>query len=132
LPGIARFLFLGYKKALSIQTASPKMERLGYMCMEEAKKTPLMETWQVYLLTCSDASLYCGITNDLDARILTHNAGRGAKYTRSRLPVELAVAGPKMTKSAALKFEIQIKKLPAEKKVSTVKRQFKKSPIESP
>jgi putative endonuclease len=97
------------------------------MCKAEQK-----ETWQVYLLTCADASLYCGITNNLDARILTHNAGRGAKYTRSRLPVELAVAGPKMTKSQALKFEIQIKKLPAEKKVSTVKRQFKKSPIESP
>lgn len=46
--------------------------------------------WCVYLLRCADGSLYCGITNELKARIATHNKGRGAKYTRSRLPVRLA------------------------------------------
>ncbi|MCP4722977.1 MAG: GIY-YIG nuclease family protein, partial [Desulfobacteraceae bacterium] len=48
-----------------------------------------MRDWQVYLLKCADLSLYCGITNNLKARIDTHNAGKGAKYTRGRLPVEL-------------------------------------------
>ena len=43
----------------------------------------------VYLLHCSDGSLYCGWTTDLKARLEAHNSGTGAKYTRSRLPVEL-------------------------------------------
>jgi len=45
--------------------------------------------WYVYLLECSDSSLYCGITNDLEKRIATHNSGKGAKYTKVRLPVKL-------------------------------------------
>ena len=44
----------------------------------------------VYILRCGDGSLYTGWTNDLDARIEAHRSGRGAKYTRSHLPVELA------------------------------------------
>ena len=43
----------------------------------------------VYLLRCADGTLYCGWTTDLSGRLAAHNAGRGAKYTRSRLPVEL-------------------------------------------
>jgi len=43
--------------------------------------------WQVYLVRCADDSLYCGITNDITGRIEKHNAGKGAKYTQSRLPV---------------------------------------------
>lgn len=42
-----------------------------------------------YLVRCADGSYYAGFTNNLDRRIQTHNAGKGAKYTRSRLPVEL-------------------------------------------
>ena len=79
-----------------------------------------MRGWQVYLLKCADLSLYCGITNDLKARIDTHNAGKGAKYTRGRLPVELVAKSKDMTKSQALKCEIHIKKLPTGKKVSTL------------
>ena len=45
--------------------------------------------WVCYLLECADGTLYCGITNDLDKRLNAHNAGEGAKYTRSRLPVTL-------------------------------------------
>ena len=47
------------------------------------------DRWVVYLLRCSDDSLYCGVTNDLEKRIAAHNSGSGAKYTRSRRPVEL-------------------------------------------
>src|SRR5512145_3038924 len=67
--------------------------------------------WCVYLLRCADDSLYCGITNELKARIATHNTGRGAKYTRSRLPVRLAYVEAVKTRSAALRREYQIKKL---------------------
>ncbi len=81
-----------------------------------------MKNWQVYLLKCADHSLYCGITNNLDLRIDVHNTGKGAKYTRGRLPVELVAATANMTKSDALKFEIRIKKLPAEKKISVLEK----------
>ena len=73
--------------------------------------------WLVYLVRCSDNSLYCGISNDLTNRLVEHNSGKGAKYTRSRRPVELAGFSPEMNKSEALKLEYRIKRLPAEKKL---------------
>ena len=77
--------------------------------------------WSVYLLKCSDHSLYCGVTKDIDARVFKHNAGKASKYTRSRLPVELVAAKRKLTKTEAYKLEYQIKKLPAQRKISTLK-----------
>ena len=68
-------------------------------------------SWACYLLRCADNTLYCGITNDLDKRIAAHNAGEGAKYTRSRIPVELVFSEPCENRSAASKREVQIKKL---------------------
>jgi len=79
-----------------------------------------VKTWQVYLLKCTDLSLYCGITNNLAARIHTHNAGKGAKYTKGRGPVTLVANSQEMTKSQALRCERYIKKLPAQKKISTL------------
>jgi len=67
--------------------------------------------WLVYLLRCSDGSLYCGITNDLPKRLKAHAAGKASRYTRSRLPVRLAYTETKRSKSAALKREAAIKKL---------------------
>lgn len=81
-----------------------------------------MENWQVYLIKCSDNSLYCGITNNLESRIDVHNAGKGAKYTRGRRPVELVAVSQEMTKSNALKFEIIIKKLPVQKKLQALEK----------
>ena len=72
----------------------------------------------VYLVRCSDNSLYCGITNNLKNRLIEHNSGKGAKYTRSRRPVVLVGISPKMTKSEALKLEYRIKKLPADEKIT--------------
>ena len=72
--------------------------------------------WVVYLIRCSDESLYCGITNNLKNRLAAHNLGRGAKYTRSRRPVELAGASSEMTKSDALKLEYRVKQVPVYKK----------------
>jgi len=87
----------------------------------------LSRQWVVYLIRCSDKSLYCGITNNLKNRLAAHNSGRGAKYTRSRRPVELVGASSEMTKSDALKLEYRVKRLPAGRKnleLSTGKSQM--------
>ena len=72
--------------------------------------------WVVYLVQCSDKSLYCGITNNLKKRLDQHNLGKGAKYTRSRTPVALFGTSPAMTKSDALKLEHRVKVTPASRK----------------
>lgn len=79
-----------------------------------------MRPWFVYLLTCSDNSLYCGITTDMDRRLAAHNAGTASKYTRVRLPVTVAAVIEVEDKSAALKLEMAVKKLPARRKVETL------------
>ena len=75
-------------------------------------------TWFVYILKCFDDSLYTGITNNLEKRIATHNAGKGAKYTKGRLPVTLIKKFEVESKSEALKLEIKIKKLSREQKLN--------------
>lgn len=64
-----------------------------------------------YILKCSDNTLYCGYTNNLARRVEMHNAGKGAKYTRCRLPAELIYFEEFETKSDALRRECEIKKL---------------------
>lgn len=71
----------------------------------------------VYILECDDGTLYCGWTTDLNNRIKTHNSGKGAKYTKSRLPVKLKYYEKFECKSDALKREHEIKKLTREKKL---------------
>ena len=73
--------------------------------------------WVVYLLECSDNSLYCGVTNDLEKRIKTHNSGKGAKYTRARLPVKLFYYENNINRSEASKREYQIKCMTREEKM---------------
>ncbi len=72
---------------------------------------PPRSRWLVYILRCSDGSLYTGITNDLPKRLKAHAAGKASKYTRSRLPVRLAYSEPQRSKSVALKREAAIKRL---------------------
>ena len=74
-------------------------------------RPPSNSRWLVYLLHCSDGSLYTGITNDLPKRLKAHAAGKASRYTRSRLPVRLAHSEPQRSKSAALKRELAIKRL---------------------
>lgn len=76
----------------------------------------------IYILLCRDNTLYTGWTNDLEARINSHNAGTGAKYTRARLPVKLIYCERFNTKSEALKREIEIKKLNRTKKLELIGR----------
>ena len=74
-------------------------------------RPPLDPRWLVYILRCSDGSLYTGITNDLPKRLKAHAAGKASRYTRSRLPVKVAYSEPQTNKSAALKREAAIKRL---------------------
>jgi putative endonuclease len=62
-------------------------------------------------LRCADDTFYCGITNDMEKRLAAHNAGEGAKYTRGRIPVSVVYRESCADKSAALKREIQVKRL---------------------
>jgi putative endonuclease len=76
--------------------------------------------WKTYLLKCADASLYCGVTNDLEKRLASHNQGTASKYTRSRIPVTLAAVRHQLSKSEAYKLEYIIKKTRADKKIKTL------------
>jgi putative endonuclease len=75
-------------------------------------------SWVCYLLQCADTTLYCGITNDLEKRIAAHNAGEGAKYTRSRTPVKLVYQESCADRSEASKREREIKALPRAAKLA--------------
>ena len=70
-----------------------------------------------YLLRCRDGSLYAGWTNDLERRVKTHNSGRGARYTRSRLPVELVYCESYPTRSEAMRRECELKAMTREEKL---------------
>jgi len=67
--------------------------------------------WHVYIVRCADQTLYTGVATDVDARIAQHNAGRGAKYTRGRGPVELVYRERVADRSTALRRELAIKRL---------------------
>lgn len=69
-----------------------------------------------YILKCSDDTYYTGWTNDLHRRVQNHNAGKGAKYTKTRLPVELVYYEEFATKQEAMKREYAIKQLKKRKK----------------
>lgn len=74
----------------------------------------------VYILKCSDGTLYTGYTNDLKNRLITHNSGKGAKYTRGRLPVRLVYYESFKTKSEATKREYCIKQFSRNKKLKLI------------
>jgi putative endonuclease len=77
-------------------------------------------SWVVYVLRCRDASLYCGITNDLPARLAAHHAGRGAKYTRGRGPFDVVYTHRVRDKPRALRLEAKIKRLSRERKLALI------------
>lgn len=74
-----------------------------------------------YMLRCRDGSLYTGWTNDLEKRVDEHNKGKGAKYTRTRRPVELVYYEEFATKQEAMKREYAIKQLKREEKLKLIK-----------
>lgn len=70
-----------------------------------------MGSWQVYLVRCSDGSLYCGATTDLERRVQQHNQRVGSRYTRTRLPAKLVWSSRELSKSEAFREEYRIKRL---------------------
>ena len=76
--------------------------------------------YSVYMVCCADDSYYTGIATDVERRIMVHNSGKGAKYTRSRLPVHLVYKEDGLSKSDALKREIAIKKLSRKEKEALI------------
>jgi putative endonuclease len=84
--------------------------------------SPPRRGWCVYLLRCGDGTLYAGATNDLAARLARHAAGRGARYTRSRLPVELVWVARVRGRGAALRREAAVKRLTRAEKLALVAR----------
>ena len=74
--------------------------------------------WQVYIIECSDGSLYTGITNDMKKRLAAHNAGKGAKYTNFRRPVHLVYRENAANRSEATKRESVIKQMSRDAKLA--------------
>jgi putative endonuclease len=86
--------------------------------MDEESDAP----WYVYILRCSDNTLYTGITNDVDRRISEHNQGTGAKYTRGRAPVELVFVETTRNRSEASRREWAIKRMKSAEKQKIIDR----------
>ncbi len=76
--------------------------------------------WKVYIVECSDNTLYTGIAKDLSKRLEVHNQGLGAKYTRCRLPVSLVYSETQPDRSSASKRELEIKSLSKAKKIKLI------------
>lgn len=82
--------------------------------------------WFVYIVKCSDKSLYTGVTNNIARRIKSHNSGTASKYTRSRLPVKLVFLEKHNTKNSALKREKAIKNWTRKYKEELISKQNQK------
>lgn len=76
-----------------------------------------------YMLECSDGTLYSGFTTDPERRLKMHNAGTGAKYTRSRRPVKMVYREELPDKSSALRREAELKKLSRKEKLELIEKQ---------
>ncbi len=87
-----------------------------YLRMIQGMKKRGRKDWTVYILRCGEGSLYTGIAKDVQTRIRQHSEGRGATYTRTRLPVKLLYQQEGLTHSQALIREAQIKAMPRSRK----------------
>lgn len=76
-----------------------------------------------YILLCSDGTLYTGWTNNMEKRLRDHNSGKGAKYTKGRIPVELVYYETFPTKAEAMRREWEIKQLGRKEKQQLIKQQ---------
>jgi predicted GIY-YIG superfamily endonuclease len=93
-----------------------------YRRMIQGMKKKGRKDWTVYILRCGDGSLYTGIAKDVQARVKQHNEGRGAAYTKTRLPVKLLFREEGLTHSEALIREAQIKSLPRSRKEEIIRK----------
>lgn len=87
-----------------------------------------LNDWVVYILRCGDGTLYTGIAKgDASRRLEQHRTGRGAKYTRGRLPLELAACSEPLSRSEALRLEHRTKQLPRASKVASLRKRRKRT-----
>jgi len=84
-----------------------------------------MNNWHVYIAKTVAGFLYTGVSNDVDKRIIKHNSGNGAKYTRINGPVTLVYTSEQLSKSEALKREAQIKRWTRAKKLKLISGEWK-------
>jgi putative endonuclease len=83
----------------------------------------MTKDWSVYLLECADKTIYTGITNNIEKRLIAHNQGKtGAKYTKGRRPVRLVYKETDLNKSEALKREDVLRKQPRSVKLDLIKK----------
>lgn len=88
----------------------------------------MAQSWYIYILKCSDGSLYTGVTTDIERRLHEHNhSSRGARYTRARRPLSLAYREPAESRAQACRREWEIKQLSAVDKRRLISAQQKKS-----
>jgi putative endonuclease len=92
------------------------------MTKSPALKQKAQTSWHVYMVRCADDTLYTGVSTNVTDRVATHNSGRGAKYTRARLPVTLVYCEIAPDRSTAQQREHEIKKLPVVKKQELITR----------
>ena len=86
----------------------------------KTKEALINKSWVVYILRCKDNTLYTGITNNFEKRLIAHNRGLASKYTRARLPVVLSAVSNPMSRTEALRLEMRIKKLAKGEKIATL------------
>ncbi|MFH1277177.1 MAG: GIY-YIG nuclease family protein [Candidatus Eisenbacteria bacterium] len=80
------------------------------------------DRWSVYIVECADATLYTGVARSVRARLIAHNRGKGARYTKGRLPVELRYREDDLTRTEAQRREAAIKRLPRGEKLRLIGR----------
>ncbi|MBI3307535.1 MAG: GIY-YIG nuclease family protein [Candidatus Omnitrophica bacterium] len=90
---------------------------------EKRAKKKSREKWSLYILRCSDLSLYTGIAKDIEKRFKMHSDGKGARYTRTRRPLQIVYQETCTTRTRALVRECEIKALPRDKKIALIKSQ---------
>jgi len=86
-----------------------------------AAKLPLTLSACVYLLRCTDDSLYCGWTTDVERRLEAHNSGKASRYTSRRRPVQLVYTRQMADRSAAMREEVRIKRLSRSQKLQLIR-----------
>lgn len=105
---------------------------LGFALNLQIVHMPTSSPWYIYILQCADNTLYTGVATDVSARLATHNAGKGAKYTRGRLPAVLRYQESAANRSTALQREHAIKKMRAADKRLLIAHQAQSEPAPSP
>lgn len=90
--------------------------------MEPSSRSHVVEVWSVYIVRCADGTLYTGISNDVERRVDLHNQGKGARYTRGRLPVTLVYLEMVGTRAEATRREAAIKRMSRATKLALTMR----------